>query len=72
MTFPLKQSLSLLSKKEIAALQSKSRLIFNNLPSPSLLTVEEKEKREGDSLSLSPFTVPEKPLSLRYVYVGPF
>lgn len=60
-----KNSLSLLTKAEIANLSSRSRLIFNNLPNPSVLGTEKEVLKGINQPSLSPFTVPEKTLSLR-------
>ena len=61
----VKNGLSLLTKAEVAHLKSRSRLIFNNLPNPSILGPEKEILESKSQPSLSPFTVPEKSLSLR-------
>merc|ERR1712146_674136 len=61
----VKKGLSLLTKAEVAHLKSRSRLIFNNLPNPSILGPEKEILESKSQPSLSPFTVPEKSLSLR-------
>ena len=66
-TSGIKKSLSILTKSEVCHLTSRSRLIFNNLPNPSILAsnVEKENLAKISQPSLSPFTVPEKSLSLR-------